>query len=157
MNKNITKSSSVFSPGKIFPWILIVVGIGIAATFAFIAAGRQLTAFESVLSQTLPLAITLIGSFIVGKNSAQAAARAIIKPSARSAFRRLISIYRNLGWIADIIEESNVSDNEENHDVKIGKIKVMVRSQILTADDAMADWKDIVPDDVKELSQMNEK
>ena len=70
----------------------------------------------------------------------------MVEPHARSAFRRLISLYQSLSRVATIIEEEGNGDA-----TKIEIVKAIVIEQIATANDALADWHDIVPESVEEL------
>jgi hypothetical protein len=70
---------------------LIVVSLLVSGVTVWIATQRTLTGLEGVL-QAFGLVAGLVGSFIFGWYSAKDAARAIIKPHARSAFRHLMSL-----------------------------------------------------------------
>lgn len=67
--------------------LLIFVAIGISALVVYITTTRTLTPVESILWQVFVLTAGLAGSFIFGRQSAKEAAREMIKPHARSAFR----------------------------------------------------------------------
>ena len=41
----------------------------------------------------------------------------------------------------------------ENHRLTLPKLNALVIEQLATADDALEDWRDIVPEDVEELKQ----
>lgn len=129
----------------------LVVSFIFGGFFVYTVTQRTLTGLESVLLQLFILASGLIGSFIFGKQSAEKAAKEMIKPHARSAFRRLISLYRGLSRIATVIANNSSSDSET--EFTIAKIEEIVISQISTADDALKDWEDVVPEDVKELKK----
>ena len=79
--------------------------------------------------------------------------REIIKPHARKAFRRLVSLYRSLSRAANAIESAQDSESPENHRLTLAKLNAIVTEQLDTADDALEDWNDIVPEDVEELKQ----
>ena len=132
------------------PLVLIIISLGVAGLFAYVATTRTLTNLESVFLQSFSLLAGLGGSFIFGRQSAREAAREIIKPHARSAFRRLLSLYQSLSRVATTIESSQ-SDESPEYPVIIAKIEAIVVEQLTTADDALEDWRDIVPEDVKEL------
>ena len=51
--------------------------------------------------------------------------------------------------MATIINASEPADDK----TKIVRIEEIVRAQIATADDALADWGDLVPESVEELRQ----
>lgn len=131
---------------------LILSSIIVAIVFSMIASKRTLTQLESIMLQTFSLSAGLIGSFVFGKQSAEQAAKELIKPHARSAFRRLIFLYQSLSRLAKAIEkgkQKTISDNNEG--AVLEKIEAIVVEQIATADDALEDWRDIVPEDVEEL------
>ncbi len=73
----------------------------------------------------------------------------MIEPHARSAFRRLMSLYSSLSRVAKIIESEELRDDE----TKIVAIQAIVQQQIETADDALADWQEIVPKIVEETKK----
>ncbi len=133
----------------------VLIGLGILALLilVYIAATRDLSSLESVLLQIILLAIGSSISFFAGHRSAREAAEAIIKPHARSAFRRLLSLYRSLSRAANAIESSQSSESDGNYQVVLARLEEIVAYQLMTADDALEDWNDIVPEDVKELEQ----
>ncbi len=132
--------------------ILVALAICIATVFLFIASHRVLSSLENILFQIFSLGVGLVGSYILGKQSALKAARDLLKPHARSAFRRLVSLYR--GLTRDIIAiraARPVNVSEPIAASILDKLEGMFIEQIGTADDAMEDWRDIVPEDVEEL------
>lgn len=135
---------------RIAPFSLILISVVVAVSFAYVATTRPLTGLESVLLQSLSLFAGLGGSFIFGRQSASEAAREIIKPHARSAFRRLRSLYQSLSRVATTIESVQSVESPE-YPVVIAKVEAIVIEQIATADDALEDWRDIVPENIKEL------
>ena len=134
---------------KVAGVLFLLLSLGIAALFLYIAAERDLTTLENVLFQVFALSAGVFGSYILGKESAKDLAKELIKPHARSAFRRLISLYRSLSRLAETIQLSKVSNSE--HSLVLDKLEYIVIEQIATADDALEDWRDIVPEDVEEL------
>ena len=133
--------------------VLICLGIVALLVLVYIAATRDLSSLESVLLQIILLAIGSSISFFAGHRSASEAAEAIIKPHARSAFRRLLSLYLSLQRAAAEIKSSQSSESHEDYQVVLAKLDAIVTEQLATADDALDDWNDIVPEDVAELKQ----
>ena len=133
----------------------VLIGVGVLAltSLLYIAATRNLSSLESVLLQIISLAIGIGVSFHIGRQSAQKAAIEIVKPHARSAFRRLVSLYRSLQQAATTIEAAQEFKTDENHKVTLAKLEVIVSAQLAAADDALEDWRDIVPEDVDEIHQ----
>lgn len=132
---------------------LVLVSIGISFFVAYIATTRTLSGVEGTLWQIFVLVAGLTGSFIFGRQSAREAASEIIKPHARSAFRRLITLYNGLSRAANAIESSQSSKSDEDYQVLLARLEEIVTEQLTTADDALDDWDDIVPEDVAELKQ----
>lgn len=132
--------------------ILVMVSVGIAIVFLVLATYRDLTAIENVLLQIFSLSIGLVGSYVLGRESTREAAKDLVKPHARSAFRRLLSLYRSLSRLAVAIQTARTTNSSEPVSVAVlDKLEGIVVEQIATADDALEDWRDIVPEDVEEL------
>ena len=138
---------------RIGPALLLLFSIGVSVILAYTATQRTLSGLESTLWQIFVFAGGLAGSFIFGRRSAREAAREMIKPHARSAFRRLLSLYHSLSRAATAIESGQISDSHENYQVALARLEEIVTEQLSTADDALEDWRDIVPEDVEELEQ----
>lgn len=126
---------------------LIAAAFAAAGWMVFIASSRQLTPLEDVLFQILILAAGISGSFIVGRISASSAARDVIRPHARSAFRRVFSLYKSLYNLSDRIETMR----RDNPDPRLDVIRATLDAQITTGQDALEDWRDIIKDDVDEI------
>ncbi|MFT3930635.1 MAG: hypothetical protein QM709_10115 [Spongiibacteraceae bacterium] len=133
------------------PILMVIFAVGISVFSVCIAAQRTLTNLENVLLQSFSLIIGLAGSFLSGSHSAKDAAREIIKPHARSAFRRLISLYESLSRVGGEISASRSNGSNSDDSVVLARLEAIVIEQLATADDALEDWNDIVPEDVAEL------
>jgi len=133
--------------------VLVLVAIIVAVIFVVFAAIRQFSQLEVVLLQFFSLATGLIGSFLLGGRSAESAAREMMKPYTRSAFRRVLSSYTSLSRLAITIESALSEGSDNGGGPVLDKLKAIVTEQIATADDAMEDWRDIIPEDVEELQQ----
>ena len=121
--------------------------------FVFISSQRVLSSLENILLQFIIFIFSFTGSYFIGRQSAKNAAQEIIKPHARSAFRRLLSLFRSLSRVATVIEESNNKHTETDYAIILAKLQAIIIEQLATADDALEDWKDIVPEDVAELTK----
>ena len=125
-------------------YLLILISVGLAITYIVIASRRILTPLEGTMFQFFVLGLGIMGSFLFGKQSAKQAAMDLIKPHARSAFRRLMA----LAIDQDKRKEISVTNNK----LILEKLEAIVIEQIATANDALEDWRDIVPEDVKEIT-----
>ena len=132
---------------RLIPYSLILLSIVLIGWFVFIAGNRVLTQLEIIFFQVFILISGLGGSYLIGSQTSKTTTREMIKPHVRSAFRRVMSLYRTLSRVAEVIDAPNPDNDAE----KITIIKGIVVGQIYTADDALADWQDLDPESVKEL------
>lgn len=136
-------------------WLLILLGVCLAVVFSVVASARQLTGLESTLLQGAGLVSSLVGSFVFGRNSARLQAMEMVKPHARSAFRRVLALYFGLLRVADAVTRGRSLDAEDEKSRAarsyLRVIEAIVVEQIATVSDALEDWRDIVPEDVEEL------
>ena len=131
---------------------LVLASVVFAGVFVWVAADRELSSLENVLLQVFSLALGLMGSYILGQESTRQSAREMMKPHARSAFRRLISLYRGLTRVATEIETARATLPREQYVLSsLDRLDGIVIEQIATAGDALEDWSDIVPEEVEEL------
>ena len=126
---------------------LIFISLMAMFLFAYISTDRALTEIEAILFDILVLITGFGGSYILGRRASRASIRETIEPHARSAFRRLISLYRSISRVVATIETEELSDDAS----KLIVIRAIVVEQIATADDALADWHDVVPEAVEEM------
>ena len=129
--------------------LLAVIAVGLSAILVFVAQSRPLTPLEGILFQVVILAAGLAASYMVGKNAAKEAARGIIRPHARSAFRRVYNLYASLFRLSTRIEVLN----DQNPDQRLELIRALVDEQFATGRDALEDWRDIIPEDVDEMER----
>ena len=139
---------------KLVPYLLFLVSASFIVWFICIAEKRDLTQLEIIFFQILILSTSLIGSYQIGRQTAKDIAREMIKPHAKSAFRRVMSLYRTLSRVAGVIADPD----PKNDALKLTLIEGIVVEQINTADDALADWQEVIPESTEELrKKMNER
>lgn len=141
------------------------VALVIAAVFFSLLTVREadeanLSDLELTLYQSITLLLGLLGSFWVGRKSVRAAAEDVIRPHARSAFRRLLSLYRALARLQASVDTRRaflwrVAEGQavslDHVEAALDLLATQVSEQIGTANDAMEDWRDLVPDEVQEI------
>jgi hypothetical protein len=139
--------------------LLILASIAVGAIFAVIAASRPLTNLEAVLLQSFGLGAGLVGSYIFGRQSTQKAAIELVKPHARSAFRRLWSLYQSLSRLAEVVQSEQKTrlaqgeNGKEKNNECIAVVEAIILEQLSTADDALEDWRDLIPEDIEDLEK----
>lgn len=140
-----------FSISYIIASILILGSIAIVCVFIYVGSTRALTTLENIFFQIFILLASIVGSYLLGNIISRNSKYDSIRPHSRSAFRRVLSLYAGLGRLGKAVEDEIIKD--DNSSIKFGKIKAIIIEQIATADDALEDWRDIVPDEVAEIEQ----
>lgn len=135
------------------PIILVLVSLGIACLFGYVATTRKLTSLESFFWQFLSLLIGLIGSFIFGRRAAQETVREILRSHARPAFRRLLSLHLGLQRQSIAIESLQNTELLEDYRRTLAELTGLVYMQVLTVVDALGDWEDVVPEEAEVLKK----
>jgi hypothetical protein len=135
--------------------VLIGASIGLAVVFAVAAARRQLTSLESTVLQGVSLVAGLVGSYVFGRFSSRKAAAEMVRPHARSAFRRVLGLYWGLSRLAGAIERARTATpsaaEDSNPPPVLDTIEAIVVEQVATAGDSLEDWRDIIPEEVEEV------
>ena len=132
---------------RLIPYLFFFISALLIVWFVDIAEKRDLTQLEIIFFQILILSTSLIGSYQIGRQTAKDIAREMIKPHAKSAFRRGMSLYRTLSRVAGVI----AATDPKNDALKLTLIEGIVVEQINTADDALADWQEVIPESTDEL------
>jgi hypothetical protein len=153
------------SPGT---W-LIVASVALAVITVVVSTQREPSKLAIGLLQGITLVFGTVGSFVLGKDASREAAQALIRPHARSAFRRVQNLYRALGRQQQAIRDEQYrlanlrgqSGGEtvifEQARASLATLEYMVVEQISTADDALEDWRDLVPDEVAAIEAEGRK
>jgi hypothetical protein len=133
---------------------LIALAIFSSALYVNKASERKLSDLENIQFQIITMSIGLAGSFLLGGVTAREAAEDIVRPHAKSAFRRVLSLYASLGRLhmtMDIVK-STVRENTQAI-AAIERFQDLVTEQINTSGDTIEDWGDLVPDEVAKIKE----
>lgn len=132
--------------------LLVALAIVVSAIFIVVAAFRDLSALENTLLQVFSLGVGLVGSYILGQESARDAGREMMKPHARSAFRRLLSLTQSLSRLVQTMETVRPSEGDNPQAAAIvDRLDGIVVEQITIAADALEDWRDVLPDEFQAM------
>ena len=137
----------------IFGLALIATSVVVSVVAIVVASSRALTPLESILFQVVALGSGLSGSFLFGRIFARDAARDMIRPHARSAFRRVFSLYKRLYNLSVQIELWQETEYNPQSEV----IRAILDEQIVRGRDALEDWRDIIPEDVDEMLREDDR
>ena len=131
--------------------VAISVGIAIAfaATMVVIAAIRPLSPLEALLFQLIVLFVGLggglFGSYKFGQSSAAN------KQFARSALRSVMVLYHSIAGLYDYIGSRSPAEYERS------AILELLTTQMHVAQSAVADWRDIIPEDFEDVGETLEQ
>lgn len=133
-------------------WALVLGGSAVLMAGGMIYAStvRPLSPLENTLFQLWILASGLAGSYIFGRQAARAAAEEMVKPAARSAFRRVLGLYGSLSRLAERLQEV---EQDSSGSRQLDVVAALVQEQLASVTDAMEDWRDLVPEDVAEVEE----
>ena len=120
---------------------LILLSVVALVFFGYIATTRNLTSLEAYCFQVFALVAGLIGSYLSGRLTARSIGRELFKPHARSAFRRVRALSTSMVRVRQVISNPHLSS-----ETKLAVIAAVAEEQIVAANDALEDWKDVVPD-----------
>jgi hypothetical protein len=148
---NIQKSKGPKKDLRFYGLVLLSLSLVVMAYSLYVANSRVMTGLENLLLQFLLFIISIAGSYLLGADASKNLARDGVKAHARSAFRRLVTLYRGLAQIGSAIEKARGSITNQQALAKLETLEAMVAIQLGTTGDALDDWQDMVPEDVEEL------
>lgn len=132
---------------RVIPLLIVVGAIALAIIMVTVSAVRPLSTLELVLWQVVSLSLGLYGSYRFGQNGARNAALDIVRPHARAAVRRILSLRDSLYRLSGRIESFKAQGDDHRLDV----IQAIIDEQIPNSRYAVDDWRDLAPDDVAEI------
>ena len=149
---------------------LAALALAVVALFVatgWIAAQRQLTSLESLLLQALVLVVGLAATLFAGYRSAQIFTADSTRQHARSAFRRVASLYAGYTRVGvSIARQRNLLAGAADADGRLPAelvsqgldvLEAQMDEQFETLEDALADWRDLSPEGVAEIEAQMRK
>jgi hypothetical protein len=140
---------------KVPGFLLIVFACAVSIIYIQKASGPvRLTDLENTLFQVISLGIGILGSFLLGGATAKENAMNIVRPHARSAFRRVLSLYASLFRLRGTMESimGRLDGNPEAM-TALERLRDVVNEQIETSAGTLEDWEDLVPEEVAKLKE----
>lgn len=133
------------------PLIALSLAFAIAlGAMIIVSSLRELSQLEAILFQVVTLATGLLASYRFGRNAARDAAYDLIRPHARSALRRILSLRDSLFRLSERIEGYKVGGDDDD---RLNVIQAIIEEQIPNGRAAVEDWLDVAPRDVEEILQ----
>ncbi len=136
-----------------------IVSLAFVICLVYVSSERQLTPLEAILIQIVILGAGVFASYLISQRfartaaeQARAAAEHLMMGHARSAFRRVKSLYSGLFYLKRVIERHKGPDPKAQSQ-EVAVIEAVVDQHINTVLDALEDWRDLVPKEVEDLEQ----
>lgn len=140
-------------------WTAGFLTVGLAAATVVVTAQPQPNRLAAGLLQGFTLILGIGTSYLFGLASAKSAAEEMVRPHARSAFRRVVALFQAFKRLGNSIgaRTAVLEAIAEDHDgmVPIDHVRgamdfllMQVFEQTGTAGDAIEDWRDLVPSEV---------
>jgi hypothetical protein len=135
-----------------WPGILVILAaVALAVVTVVVGVHKPPNALATGLLQAFTFILTTLGAYIFARPAAESAAQDVIRSHARSAFRRQTGLYMGLGRLIDEIDSQMVEEADEKVQLKLKILRAMIVEQVGMSGDALADWRDLVPDEVAKL------
>lgn len=138
--------------------VLLAAVVVLAALLTILVASkRDLSSLESAQFQLVLFAAGLLATYLIGGLTGGA-----LRTHARKAFRRLLNLYASQLRLAEalerrrsVLEQSQVEGRVELRYVSaaIDLLEAQVTEQLSTTQDALEDWRDVVPDEVQKVEE----
>lgn len=145
-----------FNPVVLISLLLFSISVLIVVFSTDVSPEKDLTALENRLLWIFGLVSSMIASFLITRQSTQKVALDMIKPHAKSAFRRLLWLYGSLSRLSILIHETRKNDSMNDNEL-VQIIEALITEQIATAGDSLEDWRDIIPEQIEEVEESIKK
>lgn len=136
----------------IFATLLLGVSISMMIVIILTAIERKLSVEEAIYMQAFSIMTALGSSYFFSRQGSEKLAKEMFAPHARSAFRRIVSLFQGISHIAEIIDSKD-DDRIKDDNSRLLAIKGIAFEQIRTANDALEDWREVIPEAVARLER----
>jgi hypothetical protein len=136
---------------------LLLVTLALASLTVYVGTFKHPNTLAAAILQGAALVVGVAAAYFFARASIQSAAKELVATRAFSAFRRVENIYKALGNLLGVQDEQLVKFLAMRTGETRGIVDIYVEmaiettrqlliQQINTADDALADWRDLVPE-----------
>jgi len=136
-----------------FSVVLMGTAVAAIAVVLVIADRRSLSSLEQLLFQVLILIASLLGAYLFGLHASRKSKEWALRQYARAAFRRVLTLYRSLTRLAELLAREDSEDSEGMASTTLASLRATVVEQLGTIHDALEDWRDIIPQDVRDIEE----
>lgn len=135
---------------------LIALAVFSSVLFVNKASERKLSDLENIQFQIITMSIGIAGSYLLGGVTAREAAEDIVRPHAKSAFRRVMALYASLARLHETMDKVKPTLVATPQAIAaIERFQDLVIEQINTSGNTIEDWGDLVPDEVAKVKEQS--
>lgn len=146
--------------GRIALWVVGALALAalLAATI-LVTTRKHATHLEDGLFQFITFLIGAAIAFYFGQRSVRQAAADVVRPQAKSALRRLVSLGRGIALVQQVAVDQVKGVDEGDHvpgDRVVASaelVAVLLSGQLEVVNAAIEDWREFTPDLVNDLEQ----
>ena len=143
---------------------LVGLSLLIGGLTVFVSIQENPSKLASGLLQGMTIVLGTVGSFILGQDASRDAVKASLIPPARSAFRRVQNLYMGIGRqrraaedqllrLSQLLEPDGKTIQFVHAQASLQLLEAIAVEQIGTADNALDDWRDLVPEEVEAIEK----
>jgi len=115
-----------------FSLVLMGAAVAVIAVVLVISVGRSLSSLEQLLFQVLILVASLLGAYLFGLYASRKSKEWALRQYARAAFRRVLTLYRSLSRLAELLARENAEDTEGMAATTLASLRATVVEQLGT-------------------------
>lgn len=154
MKQSITRSTDPRARFRFwFSLVLIAAAVAIVVVVLVTSSSRSLTELEQLLFQVFVLLASLAGAYLLGLHVERKSREWAFRQYARAAFRRVLTLYRSLTRMAEMLYREHQTGRETADQTTVAGLQATVLEQLDTIHDALEDWRDIIPEDVRDIEE----
>ena len=142
------------SAPKWVPIVILFVAIGAVVAVTFYSAEHPSDPILPAIFQVLILSISIYSTHLIAQQSVRVAAQELIRERAKSALRRIQSISHTHLLLDSKINRSRGARPAQE---LLGLVRFALACEMKVLDDAIEDWRDILPEDLKSIEESGEQ
>jgi hypothetical protein len=135
----------------LFSLALLATAVILIIVVLWISASRTLSTLEQILFQVFVLLASLLGAYLLGLQTKRESEEWALRQYARAAFRRVLTLYRSLNRMAESLSHEDRQEADAATQRTLSGLRATVVEQLDTIHDALEDWRDIIPEDVRDI------
>lgn len=147
--------------GRVLGLVLLALSIVVIGYHVHVSTNRELSGLETSYFGLATTALGVLGTWLYSKEESETRAQQHFLPLARSALRRVVSLYGALDRVSLRIRDESerlrsqgdASPALQSAESSLRLLEAVVQEHAATARDAIQDWGDVLPSESKDLAE----